>query len=95
LNDFAGLDVVIALDRLRGILTGLKSGVAPALVARVDRLLVTIQKAKLVAQLAGTTKSPPTAPNAEPIKASTGESHALSGEPSPYPVPTVLAPKAP
>jgi hypothetical protein len=95
LKDFAGPGVVIALDRLRRILTGFKSGVAPTLVARVDQLLVTIQKAKLVAQLGGTTKSLPIGspgPHAEP-RTATATAEASSAMPPPYPVPTVLAPK--
>ena len=98
LKDFEGHDVVIALDRLRRILTALKSVIAPTLVARVDQLLVSILNAKLVAQLAGTAKPLPIAslaPDPEPGKMAKATPDGSSAKPEPNPVPTILMPRLP
>jgi diguanylate cyclase (GGDEF)-like protein len=94
-KDVAGLEVVHALRRLQRMLAGL-SGMAPALVERVDRLLETIRRAEIVATLSSTPKPAsisslvPKVEQSPPVKP-----HVVAspGMPEPRPVPTILAPK--
>ena len=95
-RDVAGPDVVTALHRLRRILSGIKSGVAPALVQRVDRLLETIRKAELVATLTATPKPGPVsslAPTIEERAKGIPDTTVPAATPAPRSVPTIPAPK--
>jgi len=50
-SDVAGTDVLVALGRLERTLDRLRSGVPVGMASRVERLIATIQKAEIVAQL--------------------------------------------
>jgi diguanylate cyclase (GGDEF)-like protein len=98
-KDVAGPDVARALDRLKRTLAELGRDVPPGLADRVDRLLVAIHQAELVAHISGAARPAiaSKAPRPKPNKATsaTVSPSRSSVDPTPYPTPFVFAPPSP